>query len=51
MAEKMLIRNIRIVNEEQIILTDLLIHNGVIQRIQPHQNVLHANIIDGTGKC
>lgn len=49
MKEGTLIKNISIVNEGQIILTDILIDKGVIQKIE---NNISADvcIIDGTGK-
>lgn len=49
--EKTLIKNISIVNEGKILVTDLLIDKGLISKIGVHQDdVLDAEIIDGTGK-
>lgn len=48
MKEKILIKNINIVNEGKITFGDVFINNGVIQeigKIQPENNI---NIIDGT---
>lgn len=50
MTKKTLIKNISIVNEGQIIVTDLLIENGVIQKIGQHPNELNTEVIDGTDK-
>ena len=50
MTERTLIKNISIVNEGQIVVADLLIDNGVIQQIGPHQSEFNTNVIDGTGK-
>jgi len=50
MTKRILIKNISIVNEGQIILTDILINNGVIQKIGRHNDELNASVIDGTGK-
>ena len=50
MTERTLIKNISIVNEGQIIVTDLLIDNGVIQKIGRIHNDLNTKVIDGTGK-
>jgi dihydroorotase len=50
MTERTLIKNISIVNEGQIIVTDLLINNGVIQKIGRHNDDQNAKVIDGTGK-
>jgi len=50
MTERTLIKNISIVNEGQIILTDLLIDKGIIQKIGQHILDLDASVIDGTGK-
>ena len=49
MTEKTLIKNISIVNEGQIIVSDILIDNGIIQKIELHQNDPTAKVIDGTG--
>ena len=50
MTEKTLIKNISIVNEGQIILADILIDYGVIQKIGLVADITNAKIIDGTGK-
>jgi dihydroorotase len=50
MTETTVIKNISIVNEGQIIVTDIFIDNGIIQKIGPHQNDLNIKVIDGTGK-
>jgi dihydroorotase len=50
MTERTLIKNINIINEGQIIVQDLLIDNGIIQKIGGHHNALNARMIDGTGK-
>jgi len=50
MTERTLIKNINIVNEGQIIVTDLLIDNGLIQKIGRHNDDQNAKVIDGTGK-
>lgn len=50
MIEKTLIKNISIVNEGQIILADILIDNGVIQKIGRLADITDSKIIDGTGK-
>jgi dihydroorotase len=50
MTKTTVIKNISIVNEGQIIVTDIFIDNGVIQKIGPHHNDLDINVIDGTGK-
>jgi dihydroorotase len=50
MEKRTLIKNISIVNEGQIIVTDLLIDNGVIQKIGRHQDDTNTVVIDGTGK-
>jgi dihydroorotase len=49
MTERTVIKNISIVNEGKIILTDILIDNGVIQKIALN-NDANARVIDGTGK-
>jgi dihydroorotase len=51
MTERTLIKNISIVNEGQIIVTDLLIDHGVIQKIGQQNDDLNARVIDGTGTC
>jgi dihydroorotase len=50
MKERSLIKNISIVNEEQIILADILIDNGIIQKIGHLADIANSKIIDGTGK-
>ncbi len=50
MTENTLIKNINIVNEGQIIVADLLIENGIIQKIGKVDDSLYQHIIDGTGK-
>lgn len=50
MTERTLIKNISIVNEGQIILSDILIDNGVIQKIGLLTDITNSKIIDGTGK-
>ena len=50
MTERTLIKNISIVNEGQITVTDLLIDNGIIQKIGQQDHDLNSKIIDGTGK-
>jgi len=50
MSEKILIKNISVVNEGQIIVTDLLIVQAIIQKIGPQQQELDAKVFDGTGK-
>ncbi len=50
MNEKILIKNISIVNEGQVIVTDLLIDQAIIQKIGPQQQNSDAKVIDGTGK-
>lgn len=50
MKERTLIKNISIVNEGQISVSDLLIDQGVIQKIGQDLNDLKAKVIDGTGK-
>jgi dihydroorotase len=50
MAEITLIKNISIVNEGKIIVSDLLIENGIISKIGDISNDNRAKIIDGTGK-
>ena len=50
MSEKTLIKNISIVNEGKIILTDILIDNGVIQKIGCQSEDPNTKVIDGTGK-
>ena len=50
MTDKTLIKNISIVNEGQIIVSDLLIAGDKIQKIGPILNYPDTNVIDGTGK-
>jgi len=50
MAERNLIKNISIVNEGQIIVSDILIENGLIKKIGEINDELNAQVIDGTGK-
>jgi dihydroorotase len=50
MKERTLIKNISIVNEGQIIVTDLLIENGVIEKIGEQNDGLNTSVINGTGK-
>jgi dihydroorotase len=50
MTGSTLIKNISIVNEGHVIVSDLLIDNGLIQKIGQDLNDLDAKIIDGTGK-
>ncbi len=50
MIERTLIKNISIINEGQIIVTDILIDHGVIQKIGLHHDDPNASTIDGTGK-
>jgi dihydroorotase len=50
MKERTLIKNISIVNEGQIILADILIDNGIIQKIGHLADIANSKIIDGTGK-
>ncbi len=50
MKERTIIKNISIVNEGQIILTNLLIEDGVIRKIGEFDEVSVTNSIDGTGK-
>lgn len=50
MTKKTLINNISIVNEGQIIKSDLLIEDGLIHKIGNLSGVTDAQVIDGTGK-
>lgn len=50
MSERTLIKNISIVNERQTIISDILIDNGIIQKIGHLGDDLNASLIDGTGK-
>ncbi len=50
MSDRTLIKNTSIVNEGQTIIADLLIDNGIIQKIGQLGDDLNASLIDGTGK-
>ncbi len=50
MTEKTLIKNISIVNEGRIIISDLLIENSIIKKIGNVDADNQTKIIDGTGK-
>ncbi len=50
MIDNTLIKNINIVNEGQIIVADILIANGIIQKFGKVDDSLYQHIIDGTGK-
>ena len=50
MSDKTIIKNVSIVNEGQIIVADLLIDNGIIQKIGQLNNDSNATIINGAGK-
>ncbi|AEI51391.1 dihydroorotase [Runella slithyformis] len=50
MEEKTLIKNIAVVNEGQVIVSDIFIDNGIIQKIGDIQPEHYARVIDGTGK-
>lgn len=50
MAEKTLIRNISIVNEGKISVSDVLIENGIILKIGSINQEMDVQVIDGTGK-
>ncbi len=50
MSEKVLIKNISIVNEGRIQTTDLLIEAGYIQKIGSANDVQNSKIIDGSNK-
>ncbi|GAB2632920.1 dihydroorotase [Belliella aquatica] len=50
MAEKTIIKNISIVNEGQILIADLLIVDGLIQKIGKVTDDKSFSLIDGTGK-
>jgi len=49
MKEKTLIKNISVVNEGKIIIADVFIDNGIIQKIGNLLDVPNSKIIDGTG--
>jgi dihydroorotase len=50
MTARTLIKNINIVNEGKILLSDILIDDGIIQEIGKQDDELNCTIIDGTGK-
>ncbi len=50
MTAKTLIKDIHLVNEGQIIKADVLLDQGLIQRISPSLSDSEAKVIDGTGK-
>jgi dihydroorotase len=50
MTKKTLLKNISIINEGQIVKSDLLIEDGRIQKIGNLSGVTDAHVIDGTGK-
>ena len=50
MTERTIIKNISIINEGQITVQDLLIDNGIIQKIGQLDDDNNAKSIDGTGK-
>ena len=50
MKEKILIKNISIVNEGKITIDDLLIENGFIHSIGQLNDIENVKVIDGTGK-
>jgi dihydroorotase len=50
MTERTLIKNISIVNEGKIIVTDLLIDQGIIQKNGQLYDDQNTKVIDGTGK-
>ena len=50
MKEKILIKNISIVNEGKITIDDLLIENGSIHSIGQLNDIENVKVIDGTGK-
>ncbi|TAH07929.1 MAG: dihydroorotase [Sphingobacteriia bacterium] len=50
MSQRIIIQNISIVNEGKIIINDLLIDKGIIQKIGSINHIDNATIIDGTGK-
>jgi len=51
MAERTLLKNISIVNEGKIIISDILIEDGLIQKIGEIDNDTNTRVIDGIGKC
>ena len=50
MKDRTLIKNISLVNEGKIMVTDLIIENGIIHKIGNINDDNDENIIDGTGK-
>jgi len=50
MTESTLIKNVSIINEGQITINDILIENGIIQKIGNIIDYNDAKLIDGTGK-
>ncbi len=50
MNERTIIKNIGIVNEGHVTITDLLIDNGLIQKIGRFNGDINARVINGTGK-
>lgn len=50
MEEKNLIKNISVVNEGQITVSDVYIDKGIIQKIGAHNDNKNSREIDGTGK-
>lgn len=50
MKENILIKNINVVNEGQVVQTDVLIENGLIQKIGMINLANETRVIDGTGK-
>lgn len=50
MAERILIQNISIINEGKIVMADVLIYNGLIQKIGRLGDETAETVIDGTGK-
>jgi len=50
MTGRTLIKNISIINEGVIVLSDLLIENGIIQKIERNITENYDIVIDGTGK-
>jgi len=50
MKEKTLIKNISVVNEGKVEVTDLLIFDGLIQKIGSQDEDGSTNVIEGTGK-
>ena len=50
MTERTLIKNVSIINEGQITNNDILIENGIIQKIGNINDYNEVKLIDGTGK-